>query len=240
MRRRYRGDPLRPLLVDLVLFARQCDDKDFRGPSWRRQFPPRDIHGISMMPGSAETLPAGFRLTATSGHSRRLPPEGKGPHPCAHAPTLARGFQTATPVCRSLRAAQSCTRRRTTVPMTRIRIGFKVSPAPPPKVVPPPVPCVSSSSFSANGPPTGSEGGVDPVCGPRVNLTAAGRCLFMKEIRKPRTGSSMGLSAVADHVVCDCCSLTVDPWPQSQGRDPWCVTRLMTLGGAQKRYRERC
>ncbi|XP_053199917.1 liprin-alpha-2 isoform X3 [Scomber japonicus] len=52
----------------------ECDDKDFRGPSWRRQFPPRDVHGISMMPGSAETLPAGFRLTA-SGHSRRLPPE---------------------------------------------------------------------------------------------------------------------------------------------------------------------
>uniref|UniRef100_A0A3Q3JMX7 SAM domain-containing protein n=1 Tax=Monopterus albus TaxID=43700 RepID=A0A3Q3JMX7_MONAL len=54
----------------------ECDDKDFRGPSWRRQFPPRDVHGISMMPGSAETLPAGFRLT-TSGHSRRLPPEGE-------------------------------------------------------------------------------------------------------------------------------------------------------------------
>uniref|UniRef100_A0A3B3XAS3 SAM domain-containing protein n=1 Tax=Poecilia mexicana TaxID=48701 RepID=A0A3B3XAS3_9TELE len=53
----------------------ECDDKDFRGPSWRRQFPPRDVHGISMMPGSAETLPAGFRLTATSGHSRRLPPD---------------------------------------------------------------------------------------------------------------------------------------------------------------------
>ncbi|KAK2882836.1 hypothetical protein Q8A73_021769 [Channa argus] len=53
----------------------ECDDKDFRGPSWRRQFPPRDVHGISMMPGSAEMLPAGFRLTATSGHSRRLPPE---------------------------------------------------------------------------------------------------------------------------------------------------------------------
>ncbi|XP_055009499.1 liprin-alpha-2 isoform X3 [Boleophthalmus pectinirostris] len=52
----------------------ECDDKDFRGPSWRRQFPPRDVHGISMMPGSAETLPAGFRLTA-SGHSRRLPPD---------------------------------------------------------------------------------------------------------------------------------------------------------------------
>ncbi|XP_076009711.1 liprin-alpha-2 isoform X3 [Genypterus blacodes] len=53
----------------------ECDDKDFRGPSWRRQFPPRDVHGISMMPGSAETLPAGFRLTASSGHSRRLPPD---------------------------------------------------------------------------------------------------------------------------------------------------------------------
>ncbi|XP_067110203.1 liprin-alpha-2 [Osmerus mordax] len=52
----------------------ECDDRDLRGPSWRRQFPPRDVHGISMMPGSAETLPAGFRLT-TSGHSRRLPPE---------------------------------------------------------------------------------------------------------------------------------------------------------------------
>lgn len=63
------------------LCIRQCDDKDFRGPSWRRQFPPRDIHGISMMPGSAETLPAGFRLTTTSGHSRRLPPEGKSPSP---------------------------------------------------------------------------------------------------------------------------------------------------------------
>uniref|UniRef100_A0A8C9RE03 PTPRF interacting protein alpha 2 n=1 Tax=Scleropages formosus TaxID=113540 RepID=A0A8C9RE03_SCLFO len=49
-----------------------------RGPSWRRQFPPRDVHGISMMPGSAETLPAGFRLTTTSGYSRRMPPEGEG------------------------------------------------------------------------------------------------------------------------------------------------------------------
>uniref|UniRef100_A0AAR2K941 SAM domain-containing protein n=1 Tax=Pygocentrus nattereri TaxID=42514 RepID=A0AAR2K941_PYGNA len=61
----------------LVVCVR-TDEQDFRGPSWRRQFPPRDIHGISMMPGSAETLPAGFRLTATSAHSRRLPPEGNG------------------------------------------------------------------------------------------------------------------------------------------------------------------
>ncbi|XP_042076430.1 liprin-alpha-2 isoform X5 [Haplochromis burtoni] len=71
----------------------ECDDKDFRGPSWRRQFPPRDIHGISMMPGSAETLPAGFRLTATSGHSRRLPPEGK----CTSF--LKPGFQTKHRLC---------------------------------------------------------------------------------------------------------------------------------------------
>uniref|UniRef100_A0A8C6SFJ1 PTPRF interacting protein alpha 2 n=1 Tax=Neogobius melanostomus TaxID=47308 RepID=A0A8C6SFJ1_9GOBI len=64
------------LLLQIPTQNTQCDDKDFRGPSWRRQFPPRDVHGISMMPGSAETLPAGFRLTA-SGHPRRLPPDGK-------------------------------------------------------------------------------------------------------------------------------------------------------------------
>ncbi|XP_041110244.1 liprin-alpha-2 isoform X2 [Polyodon spathula] len=52
------------------------DDKNFRGgPSWRRQFHPRDIHGISMMPGSSETLPAGFRLTTTSGQSRNMSSE---------------------------------------------------------------------------------------------------------------------------------------------------------------------
>ncbi|XP_076845881.1 liprin-alpha-2 isoform X4 [Brachyhypopomus gauderio] len=59
----------------LALGTERRLDEEFQGPSWRRQFPPRDIHGISMMPGSAETLPAGFRLTATSAHSRRLPPE---------------------------------------------------------------------------------------------------------------------------------------------------------------------
>ncbi|XP_018408430.1 PREDICTED: liprin-alpha-2 isoform X5 [Nanorana parkeri] len=51
----------------------ETDDKNFRrGPSWRRQFPPREVHGISMMPGSSETLPAGFRLTTTSGYSRKM------------------------------------------------------------------------------------------------------------------------------------------------------------------------
>ncbi|XP_048404273.1 liprin-alpha-2 isoform X11 [Stegostoma tigrinum] len=43
------------------------DEKNFqRRPSWRKQFPSREVHGISMMPGSSETLPAGFRLTTTS------------------------------------------------------------------------------------------------------------------------------------------------------------------------------
>ncbi|KAM9389183.1 liprin-alpha-2 isoform 3-T3 [Phaethornis superciliosus] len=51
----------------------ESEDKNFRrGPSWRRQFPPREVHGISMMPGSSETLPAGFRLTTTSGQSRKM------------------------------------------------------------------------------------------------------------------------------------------------------------------------
>ncbi|XP_031794425.1 liprin-alpha-2 isoform X12 [Sarcophilus harrisii] len=51
----------------------ESDDKNFRrGSSWRRQFPPREVHGISMMPGSSETLPAGFRLTTTSGQSRKM------------------------------------------------------------------------------------------------------------------------------------------------------------------------
>lgn len=56
----------------------QSDDKNYRrGSSWRRQFPPREVHGISMMPGSSETLPAGFRLTTTSGQSRKMATDGK-------------------------------------------------------------------------------------------------------------------------------------------------------------------
>ncbi|XP_035874513.1 liprin-alpha-2 isoform X4 [Phyllostomus discolor] len=51
----------------------ESDDKNFRrGSTWRRQFPAREVHGISMMPGSSETLPAGFRLTTTSGQSRKM------------------------------------------------------------------------------------------------------------------------------------------------------------------------
>uniref|UniRef100_A0A8D0L4K5 PTPRF interacting protein alpha 2 n=1 Tax=Sphenodon punctatus TaxID=8508 RepID=A0A8D0L4K5_SPHPU len=40
------------------------------------EFPPREVHGISMMPGSSETLPAGFRLTTTSGQSRKMATDG--------------------------------------------------------------------------------------------------------------------------------------------------------------------
>uniref|UniRef100_A0A1D5QMR3 PTPRF interacting protein alpha 2 n=1 Tax=Macaca mulatta TaxID=9544 RepID=A0A1D5QMR3_MACMU len=55
----------------------ESDDKNFRrGSTWRRQFPPREVHGISMMPGSSETLPAGFRLTTTSGQSRKMTTDG--------------------------------------------------------------------------------------------------------------------------------------------------------------------
>ncbi|XP_071655696.1 liprin-alpha-2 isoform X3 [Patagioenas fasciata] len=61
------------LLLQIPTQNTQSDDKNFRrGPSWRRQFPPREVHGISMMPGSSETLPAGFRLTTTSGQSRKM------------------------------------------------------------------------------------------------------------------------------------------------------------------------
>uniref|UniRef100_A0A3B1JGX6 PTPRF interacting protein alpha 4 n=1 Tax=Astyanax mexicanus TaxID=7994 RepID=A0A3B1JGX6_ASTMX len=43
------------------------DDKSFRrSPSWRKRFRPREGQGLGMMPGSMETLPAGFRLTTMS------------------------------------------------------------------------------------------------------------------------------------------------------------------------------
>ncbi|XP_027524968.1 liprin-alpha-4 isoform X4 [Corapipo altera] len=41
------------------------DDKTFRRtPSWRKRFRPRDVHSINLLSGSAETLPAGFRVTS--------------------------------------------------------------------------------------------------------------------------------------------------------------------------------
>uniref|UniRef100_A0AAR2J7Z1 SAM domain-containing protein n=1 Tax=Pygocentrus nattereri TaxID=42514 RepID=A0AAR2J7Z1_PYGNA len=60
------------------------DDKSFRrSPSWRKRFRPREGQGLGMMPGSIETLPAGFRLTSMSIPSsmavvpkKQLQPEG--------------------------------------------------------------------------------------------------------------------------------------------------------------------
>lgn len=61
----------------------QGDDKTFRRtPSWRKRFRPRDMHSINMLSGSAETLPAGFRVTSLvplpppSAPAKKMPPEG--------------------------------------------------------------------------------------------------------------------------------------------------------------------
>ncbi|NXH77098.1 LIPA4 protein, partial [Hydrobates tethys] len=58
------------------------DDKTFRRtPSWRKRFSPRDVHSINMLSGSAETLPAGFRVTSLvplpppSAPAKKMPPE---------------------------------------------------------------------------------------------------------------------------------------------------------------------
>ncbi|KAM6044550.1 liprin-alpha-4 isoform 1-T4 [Chlamydotis macqueenii] len=58
------------------------DDKTFRRtPSWRKRFRPRDVHSINMLSGSAETLPAGFRVTSLvplpppSATAKKMPPE---------------------------------------------------------------------------------------------------------------------------------------------------------------------
>ncbi|KAF7238998.1 Liprin-alpha-4, partial [Varanus komodoensis] len=59
------------------------DDKTFRRtPSWRKRFRPREFHSINMLSGSAETLPAGFRVTSLvplpppSAPPKKMPPEG--------------------------------------------------------------------------------------------------------------------------------------------------------------------
>ncbi|NXI34687.1 LIPA4 protein, partial [Galbula dea] len=58
------------------------DEKTFRRtPSWRKRFRPRDVHSINMLSGSAETLPAGFRVTSLvplpppSAPVKKMPPE---------------------------------------------------------------------------------------------------------------------------------------------------------------------
>ncbi|RMB99499.1 hypothetical protein DUI87_24236 [Hirundo rustica rustica] len=59
------------------------DDKTFRRtPSWRKRFRPRDVHSINLLSGSAETLPAGFRVTSLvplpppPAPAKKMPPEG--------------------------------------------------------------------------------------------------------------------------------------------------------------------
>ncbi|NWV13302.1 LIPA4 protein, partial [Ptilonorhynchus violaceus] len=58
------------------------DDKTFRRtPSWRKHFRPRDVHSINLLSGSAETLPAGFRVTSLvplpppAAPAKKMPPE---------------------------------------------------------------------------------------------------------------------------------------------------------------------
>ncbi|NXY25591.1 LIPA4 protein, partial [Atrichornis clamosus] len=59
------------------------DEKTFRRtPSWRKRFRPRDVHSINLLSGSAETLPAGFRVTSLvplpppAAPAKKMPPEG--------------------------------------------------------------------------------------------------------------------------------------------------------------------
>ncbi|POI23645.1 hypothetical protein CIB84_012607 [Bambusicola thoracicus] len=77
----------REVLLSLLLGSQpalppQGDDKTFRRtPSWRKRFRPRDVHSINMLSGSAETLPAGFRVTSLvplpppSAPAKKMPPE---------------------------------------------------------------------------------------------------------------------------------------------------------------------
>ncbi|NWU32897.1 LIPA4 protein, partial [Hylia prasina] len=58
------------------------DDKTFRRtPSWRKRFRPRDVHSINLLSSSAETLPAGFRVTSLvplpppAAPAKKMPPE---------------------------------------------------------------------------------------------------------------------------------------------------------------------
>ncbi|XP_067863486.1 liprin-alpha-4 [Heptranchias perlo] len=61
------------------------DDKSFRrAPSWRKRFRPREVHGIAMMAGSTETLPAGFRVTAMSAPAPSVQPKKIQPEVHSH------------------------------------------------------------------------------------------------------------------------------------------------------------
>ncbi|XP_036415436.1 liprin-alpha-4 [Colossoma macropomum] len=78
----------------------ESDDKSFRrSPSWRKRFRPREGQGLGMMPGSIETLPAGFRLTTMSIPSsmavvpkKQLQPEAGPPPPQRLDPSVVRTY----------------------------------------------------------------------------------------------------------------------------------------------------
>ncbi|XP_041946651.1 liprin-alpha-4 isoform X4 [Alosa sapidissima] len=78
----------------------ESDDKSFRrSPSWRKRFRPRDGQGLGMMPGSMETLPAGFRLTTMSMPpsmavvpKKQLQPEAAPPPPQRLDPSAVRTY----------------------------------------------------------------------------------------------------------------------------------------------------
>ncbi|KAL2091161.1 hypothetical protein ACEWY4_013424 [Coilia grayii] len=64
----------------------ESEDKSFRrSPSWRKRFRAREGQGMGMMPGSMETLPAGFRLTTMSvPHSMTMPKKQLQPEVHSH------------------------------------------------------------------------------------------------------------------------------------------------------------
>ncbi|KAL4622423.1 liprin-alpha-4 [Arapaima gigas] len=75
----------------------ESEDKSFRrSPSWKKRFRPREGQGLGMMPGSFETLPAGFRLTSMSVPPpaalapKRLQPEAGPPASLAGPPAPQR------------------------------------------------------------------------------------------------------------------------------------------------------
>ncbi|KAL2295544.1 hypothetical protein Nmel_017959 [Mimus melanotis] len=70
------------LVLQIPTQNTQGDDKTFRRtPSWRKRFRPRDVHSINLLSGSAETLPAGFRVTSLvplpppAAPAKKMPPE---------------------------------------------------------------------------------------------------------------------------------------------------------------------
>ncbi|XP_035417302.1 liprin-alpha-4 [Cygnus atratus] len=81
------------------------DDKTFRRtPSWRKRFRPRDVHSINMLSGSAETLPAGFRVTSLvplpppSAPAKKMPPEAHPHYPFSHVLAAFQDKARAQPV----------------------------------------------------------------------------------------------------------------------------------------------